>query len=521
VSLDLNTDTAADAFSREQSNVSARQLIAIIFVITAIVAVLYVRTLVSLQAHWEDLDNLAYTHGYLIVAVCAYLLFRVFRGLADITVTSSAGALIAVTILSVLWLVMYQAGIELGHQMLLPLIAWLCIYAATGREVARRCAFTFSYFYFAIPVWSLGNELLQYLTVHAVRLMLAIGGFSAYVVDNFVHIPNGSFEIAGGCSGLHFFVVALAIAALYGELNRDSLKNRILLLALAAILAALSNWIRVFWIIAAGYLSEMQHSLIREGHYYFGWKVFAVTMIVFFVIARRFPIEPNRSIAAGSAQHMSRSLPVVVAASIAAAAVGPLWAAAVAPSPTTSAVQVVLPLRIAAWSAQSNLAAEWTPQFPGADGAQVRTYRDAGGAFIDAYAAVYGSQHQGKELHGYNNSIVGPSKMHVLAEQQLTTPVGSVNELKVQDSLGEQALIWYFYEVDGRRTTSGLMEQLLYGIRSLFSAPLSQVVALRTVCAADCGVARGRLAEFLSNLPPIRMYVGKRALHSGSSNDEG
>ena len=51
------------------------------------------------------------------------------------------------------------------------------------------------------------------------------------------HVPAGSLEIAGGCSGLHFFIVGVAIAALYGELNRDSLRTRVQLVALAALLA--------------------------------------------------------------------------------------------------------------------------------------------------------------------------------------------------------------------------------------------------------------------------------------------
>jgi len=60
-------------------------------------------------------------------------------------------------------------------------------------------------------------------------------------VDNYVHIPSGTFEIAGGCSGLHFFIVALAISALYGELQRDSIKIRVALICLAALLVWLAT----------------------------------------------------------------------------------------------------------------------------------------------------------------------------------------------------------------------------------------------------------------------------------------
>ena len=108
-----------------------------------------------------------------------------------------------------------------------------------------------------------------------------------------MHLAAGVFEVAGGCSGIHFLIVSLALATLYGEIGRDSLKVRLQLVALAAGLALLTNWLRVYIIIVAGHLTDMQHFLIREGHYNFGWMLFAGMMVVFFLLARRFaPIAP-------------------------------------------------------------------------------------------------------------------------------------------------------------------------------------------------------------------------------------
>ena len=46
----------------------------------------------------------------------------------------------------------------------------------------------------------------------AVRVLLRTVGIPAYFDGLQFQIPAGSFEIAGGCSGLHFLIVALAIA---------------------------------------------------------------------------------------------------------------------------------------------------------------------------------------------------------------------------------------------------------------------------------------------------------------------
>ena len=49
-----------------------------------------------------------------------------------------------------------------------------------------------------------------------------------------------------------------------------------------AVLSLLANWVRVYVIIEAGYLTNMQHYLVRVSHYWFGWGVFALALVGFF-----------------------------------------------------------------------------------------------------------------------------------------------------------------------------------------------------------------------------------------------
>src|SRR5690606_42083039 len=173
------------------------------------------------------------------------------------------------------------------------------------------------------------NALLQGGTVVAVDILLRVSGVAAYVYGNMVHLASGSFEIAGGCSWLHFFIVALAIATLYGGIHRDSLKVRLQLAALAIVVALLTNWLRVYAIIVAGYLTDMQHYLVRVEHYRFGWVVFAAMMIVFFLTARRMPSQGGESLREGGERTGSVGghglSPVGLVAAIAALAVAPAW----------------------------------------------------------------------------------------------------------------------------------------------------------------------------------------------------
>jgi hypothetical protein len=65
-------------------------------------------------------------------------------------------------------------------------------------------------------------------------------------------------------------------------------------------------------------------------------------------------------------------------------------------------------------------------------------------------------------------------------------------------SARERSVIRYFYEVGGHRSDRGIAAQLWYGLTSIRREPLSSVIAMRALCAADtgCDAARALLTEF-------------------------
>src|SRR5690606_25050605 len=96
----------------------------------------------------------------------------------------------------------------------------------------------------------------------------------------------GTIEIESGCSGLHYFVVGLALAVLYGEANRLSWRGRLRVAALGAGLAMLANWARIYVIVVLGHGTKMQHYLVAVDHYWFGWGLFAGCVALVCVVAR-------------------------------------------------------------------------------------------------------------------------------------------------------------------------------------------------------------------------------------------
>jgi len=87
--------------------------------------------------------------------------------------------------------------------------------------------------------------------------MAPLIGVPAQIRGDLVILPGvGVIEIASGCSGVNFFTVGLAVAALLGELEQASLRRRALLVTAMGALAVFANWLRVLIIVDAGLHDE-------------------------------------------------------------------------------------------------------------------------------------------------------------------------------------------------------------------------------------------------------------------------
>lgn len=469
----------------------------------AAVSVIYWPTVVSYAVAWVDFDNKGNAHGYLIALMCIALLYLRREELTGPIPRVPPAAYFALTLLGLAWLLAYRASIQTAHQLLLPTILWTTIYTLFGWRIGRSCLFPVGFLYFAVPFWGVINGPLQALTIAATRVILRLVGVPVHFYGNLVQIPEGVFAIEGGCSGLHFLVVGSAIAAYYGELHRDTVRNRAVLMALAVGLALLTNWIRVSVIITAGHLTDMHSYLVRVSHYGFGWGVFAVAMAVFFLVASRIPSRSNDTASASAAASAdTRSLRTASFATVlafAALALGPAVARVAARGDVAAVASPSLSERLPGWSGPLAAPTDWRPIFIGADSQRLVTYRrDA--ANVEWYTADYAFQRQGKKLLDYSNSILGAGGFTVVDQDVVGHDSHRFVDLQLQDPQGAQSLLWYVYKIGPRAMVSGLRAQLWYGVRSLAGPVDSGIVAFRAKCEPDCAAARTQLRLFTDSI---------------------
>lgn len=465
---------------------------------------LYRPSSASLMQIWDDADRTSYTHGYVIAALVLYLVLRRRDRLADLPWSPSVLAAVLMAVASVAWVVAVRSGIEIVHQLLLLGLLGLSVWAVFGWRISLSMALPIGYLVFAVPVWDAVNSSLQSGTVVAVSLLLKLSSIPAFIEGNFVHLAVGVFEIAGGCSGLHYFIVSLAIATLYGEICDDNLKVRVTLVALAALLAMVTNWLRVYIVIVAGYLTDMQHYLVRVEHIKLGWALFAVLMTVFFFLARRFvPAAQPESPSVVSTEKSTRGAPLAVGLIVASIAVvvAPIWELKNPVEPATLSAKVLLPRPASGWSEVALDASNWNPVFRGADQTVRGEFAAPDDRRVQAYVASYELQHQDKELVAFGNSLIGPDEGAIVSTASVQGP-GAVKELTVAGPR-ERSMIRYYYLIGALRTDRGITAQLWYGLHAIKGATPSSVIALRTPCRPDCDAARALLNEFMaSNASP-------------------
>ncbi len=448
------------------------------------------------------------SHGYLVAAISVWLLARSLNNFAATTIRPAWWGLPVVLGLSLTWLLGFVANVAAVQTVVLPILLLAATVTAFGVQSSRTIAFPILYFSFALPAWEHLQFVFQELTVRVVHLLILISDIPAYVDGNFVFLGVGTFEIAGGCSGLSFILAGLSLAVLYGHLYYSSWKQKIILIAVTVLVSMIGNWIRVFVIIVIGYVSEMQSPIIGD-HLTYGWILFSVLMIPLAFFARwlengssaRQPTPPIATKSGASPEPTRFSL-IALTATMIALAVGPVWALAVVPSGADrESVSLQFPDAPQGWHGPSPSAWGWQPIFNGATAEQVVEYRSET-EMVLAYENIYLTQDQGKELIYFANDIKGDWSLDRDVQMPALVTAGSAGDFRQLNvrNLNGSWLIWYRYSINGRPVTNELEGKLIQAMATLRGFPEAGIIAFAGMCKSSCEETQLVMTEFVGAL---------------------
>lgn len=473
-----------------------------------LLAALYWPDTVGLARFWlhEDLNSQA---GILIACLSAFLLFRARGRFEQVAIGPAPWACLPLIACAAASLICWRAGILTLQLFFLPPILWLALLCVFGWQAARVAAFAIAFLYFAVPGWDALRPALQQLTAHAMAVIGPLVGLPVIIRGMTVSMPGGvTFTIERACSGADFLAVGLAVAALHGELEQAGPRRRAGLVGAMALLAILSNWLRVLLILAIGYLTHMRSALATRGHVAFGWVVFACALLVFVWAAGRWGVSEVDPSAEGapragagartSAQRGRVAWRYGMAATALLAVPALVYISLLATAAHAAPAVLELPPGSTPWRGFAGFADPlWQPTFVGAHVERRALYESADGHAVEVVAIGFAQQTQGAQLLNGGNSLLGEHGLSM--EKVRLARDGGVphSEIIAVDSRGRRALVWSVIDIGGHLFGEPLLSQLWYGAHSVVARPYSALFALKTPCNASCDAAHTVLSGFL------------------------
>lgn len=255
-----------------------------LLILTAAFSVSVWPTLISLNQRWANPEE-PYESSYLILLALSFLIWNRVKNL-DLAHTRAELWVVPVLTfpLTIAWFAGHVSNTLFLAQILLPLMYASWIWSAFGRAILFAIAPALMLIYLTIPVWGVLGVPLRLMAVEATSIGLNLLDLPAYIDGYQIHLPKGTVEVAGGCSGQNYLISGLALGGFAGIYFRNGSK-RLQLVAAALCLSIVANWVRIFLLVLVAYYLGQDHPLLYE-HSTFGIIVFFAVISPIFLSLR-------------------------------------------------------------------------------------------------------------------------------------------------------------------------------------------------------------------------------------------
>lgn len=407
--------------------------------------------------------NETYTHGFLIVPISAWLIWRKRHVLAAMTPSPAIAGIVPFFLCSIIWQLGHQAGAMVVEQY--AMIGMIVSSALTvlGTRIFKVLAFPLFFLVLAVPVGeSLIPPLMNFtadFTVDALHLT----GIPVYKEGTFFSLPDANWSVIDACSGLRYLISSLTLGILYAYLTYRSLSRKLAFVAISAVVPIFANGIRAYMIVMIGHLGGMRFARGID-HLIYGWIFFGFVMLLLFWIGSFFREEesdaPDEGMPEfGKAQASSVSVFPVSLIMLVFVVSNAAYATYL-----DRKLQAPVPIHLdmselSGWQERPGTVFGWIPHYPGSRATFARTYTKNDES-LSLYVAYYRNQRQGKELITSGNLLV-----------DIQDPVwGNIGEkalelraenLRIRQALlrspNDRLVAWEWYWVDGRWTRNPYM----------------------------------------------------------------
>ncbi len=464
---------------------------------------LYFATARSIVAIWDSSETFA--HGYVIVPISAWLIWRRRENFALYPPRPYWPALILLALVGAGWLAArmgeVQVVMQYGFVAMFPLIAL----ALLGRRLAGSLAFPLLFLLFAVPFGEIFIAPLIDFTANFTVAALQATGIPVLRNGTRFEIPTGSWSVVTACSGVRYLISSVTIGCLYAYLTYRSLGRRLLFVALSVVVPVIANGLRAYMIVMIGHTSNMALATGVD-HIIYGWIFFGLVMFLMFWVGSYWrddhlatPLQP----APASERASVAPLGGIAAAAIAVCALWPAFAA-FNENANHNPAPVTLKRPAVSWAVATPFSS-WVPNYMPGDAAFNGVYRDAASPAPVALTMVfYRNQTNAKALISSVNSMAGENdEYHQIGADARTENLDGrpllLREARMAGPSGN-FVVWYCYWIDGHYTASDYAGKLMQArAKLLFHGDDGAVILLSAPYGEHLDNARAALHAFLAS----------------------
>ena len=500
-----------------------KPLLPVFICVTTLLAtlLLFWPTAWSMVQIWERSET--FTHGYLILPISLWLVWRQRAALALVTPRVEWRGLVLLALLGFGWLLARVADVQVVQQLtfvaMLPTLVLTCL----GWPLVRVILFPLLFLLFAVPM---GEGLIPHLmdftalfTVSALRLT----GLPVYWEGLYFSIPSGNWSVVEACSGVRYLIASVTIGSLFAYLTYRSHWRRAIFIAMAIVVPIIANGLRAYMIVMIGHLSGMKLAMGVD-HLIYGWVFFGIVMLLLFWIGSYWSEPEATAVEAAGVQGGGRPaaptdrFTVVAVASLAILLVWPAWGRHLDQQGShwvPGQYEAVAPVIGDGWELVEHDWLDWKPRYIAPDQEIQLSYRQSEQP-VGMYLAFYGRQQQDAELVNTQNVMV-PQKHPVWRQVERTRvdiDLSGINLRVAQARLtgaGQRILIWHWYWLEGTHTSNNVLAKLIEARNRLLGGRHPSVgIVLYTPYQHDRDGAERYLQAFLdAMLEPLEAELAR------------
>lgn len=461
--------------------ISARWSLGVTFLLSlTTLLLLYWNTVVSLVGRW---NTRTYSYGFLTLPVAGFLAWKDRKQLAKLTPAPAFWVLPVIALSGFGWLLGDLTGTSfLEHFCFVSIIA-VFIWGLVGRRVGNQLLFPLGFLMTGIPAGQQLIPLLQDFSAWFAVKLLGLTHIPVLLVGRIISVPYGKWEVAEACSGISYLIATLVVGFVYAGTMYRSWFRRACLLVASFIVPVLANGLRVYGIILLGYLAGGSRAADVD-HVIGGFIFFSIVSISLMLVGSHWrEADPRISSSpeAGDAESspsdaVATPVPVPVPAgcllrsglfaglAVLIAGLAPFSARFLFSSTHEEVSSDRMLLAVTQpWRTSDQNLYGWRPHLPGSTGENIQAYQ-AEDVVVKICVKSYGARQRGTKIVGSENRVYEPHEW-VRTGDSTVSVIFSGHEFRVHETSVHSAqaslLIWSWYSVDGRFTSSPLMVKML------------------------------------------------------------